>query len=128
PTPFDFSLDVPLDGVTLGWAAVVSLGAGFVFGSLPAWRASRANLVTALKTDHGAEGQRLRRGGLRQSLVIAQVAISVVVVLTGGLIVRSLLKLQAIDPGFQVQTLVSAQLNPGLFASYGAAGEPALKT
>ena len=127
PVQFGFTLDVNLDPVTIAWTLGVSLVAGLVFGSLPAWRASQANLVTALKTDLGAEGQRLRRSGLRQALVMAQIAISVVVVLTGGLIARSLQKLKGVDPGFRTETLVQVEVNPGLFSNYGAAGDPQMR-
>jgi predicted permease len=115
PMPFQLQPMVQVDARTVGWAMGAALLSGVAFGSLPAWRAARTDLVATLKADVGAEGQRLRRGGLRHVLVIAQIAISVVVVLTGGLISRSLTKIEHIDPGFSVDTLVSGQLNPGLF-------------
>jgi putative ABC transport system permease protein len=127
PLPFDPQRDLSLDPAVIAWTLVAAVLAGIVFGSLPAWRASQGDLVTALKTDLGAEGQRFRRGGLRQALVVAQIAISVVVVLTGGLIVRSLQKLEAVDPGYRLDTLVSAQLNPGLFLDFGSADHPQLQ-
>jgi predicted permease len=123
PMPNQFELDIALDGRVIAAVGLAALLAGVLFGSLPAWRASQGDLITALKTDLGAEGQRLRRGSLRQTLVVAQVAISVVVVLIGGLIARSVHKLEETDPGYRPDTLVSAQLNPGFFHEDG---DPAL--
>src|SRR4029453_18024420 len=74
PLPFGVQTEIPLDAGTMAWGLAAAVLAGFIFGSLPAWRASHADLVTALKTDLGAEGQKLRRGGLRQALVVAQIA------------------------------------------------------
>jgi predicted permease len=125
PMPHQFDVSIELDGRAVLAVAAAALLAGIIFGSLPAWRASQGDLVTALKTDLGAEGQRLRRAGLRQALVVAQVAISVVVVLTGGLIARSLQKLEQVDPGYRPDTLVSVQLNPGFFHDDGDPAIPA---
>jgi predicted permease len=126
PLPFGVQTVIPLDAGTMVWGLAVAVVSGFLFGSLPAWRASHADLVTSLKTDLGAQGQKFRRGSLRHALVVAQIAISVVVVMTGGLIARSLDKLQKVDPGFDPDTLVSAQLNPGLFEAFGAGSDPKL--
>jgi predicted permease len=107
-------LDLHADARTLAWAFAAAILSGVAFGAAPAWRASRANVVTALKSDLGAEGQR-RRTGLRQILVIAQVAISIVVLASGGLLLRSLEKIKNIDPGYRTESLLSALVNPSLF-------------
>jgi putative ABC transport system permease protein len=103
------------DRVTLAWALGGAVAAGLVFGILPAWRASRASLVTALRSDLRTDGHSLRRPGLRHALVVAQLAISIMVVASGGLFFRSLDKLQTIDPGYRTENLVSALVDPGLF-------------
>src|SRR5204863_132361 len=71
--------------------------------------------MEGLKTDLRTEGHRLRRPSLRQLLVIAQLAVSLIVVTTGGLFLLSLKKMETIDPGYRPEGLVSANLNPGLF-------------
>jgi predicted permease len=111
-------LELEPDRATILWSLAVSVLAGVLFGAVPAWRASRADVVAALKTDVGAEGQGTRRAGLRQALVIAQVAVSVVVVASGGLVLRSLHKMEGIDPGFRPDTLVSAIIDPGMLDDY----------
>jgi predicted permease len=115
PTPYDRTLAFEPDLRTLGWAVAATLLAGLCFGGFPAWRATRGGLMTVIKTDARTEGHRLRRPGLRQALVIAQLAISMVVVAAGGLFLRSLDKLERIDPGYRTENLVSGLVNPGLF-------------
>jgi predicted permease len=117
PMPFENGLKFEPDVRTAAWAFGASLLAGVGFGALPAWRASAADLVVALKTDLRTEGHRLRRPGLRQLLVVAQIAISVVVVACGGLFWRSLKKIEAIDPGYRTDNLISALVDPGLFTT-----------
>ena len=115
PLPYPIKLDLDLDVRTVTWVGGATLLAGLAFGALPAWRASSGHLMTVLKTDLRTEGHRLRRPGLRQALVIAQLAVSIVVVACGGLFLRSLAKVESIDPGYQTETLVSALVNPSIF-------------
>jgi predicted permease len=128
PVPFAPPLAVAIDGTTVLSTALAALVAGLVFGVVPAWRAGRADLMTALKSDVGAQGQRLGRGGLRHALVVAQLAVSVVVVLTAGLTVRSLRNLQAVDPGYRIDGLGSMEFNPGFFEPFAAANDPKVRS
>jgi putative ABC transport system permease protein len=101
--------EIALDGTVLGFTLAVALLTGVVFALLPALR-SRLNLVGALK-DGGAAtsgGQSLR---LRALLVIAQVAVSVVLLIGAGLMVRSLLALQRVDPGFDSERVLTMTLD-----------------
>jgi predicted permease len=115
PLQFQFTMDLEPDLRTFGWALSASLLAGLATGAFPAWRSSRVDVASALKIDTGAEGQALRRAGLRQLLVVGQLAISVMVVVSGGLFLRSLQRLGAIDPGIRTDGLISAEVDPGLF-------------
>jgi putative ABC transport system permease protein len=128
PVPFEAPMVVTIDGATVLWTAASALLSGLIFGLVPAWRAGRADLMAALKSDVGAQGQRLGRGGLRHALVVAQLAMSVVVVLTAGLVVRSLRNLQAIDPGFRTEGLASMEFNPGFFEPFAAANDPKIRS
>jgi predicted permease len=119
--PADF---VPGDDFTPDWRAFVgalgiSLLTGLLFGLAPAFRTSLVSVVPALKADVAAEGQSLRRFGLRHVLVIAQVAISIVVVLSGALFVRSLRKIEAVDPGIRPNNIASVLVDPGLLEYRG---------
>ncbi|HXI60424.1 MAG TPA: ABC transporter permease, partial [Polyangia bacterium] len=114
PKTFRFELTFEPDARTMLWVVGSALTAGLLCGVLPAVRSARADVLTALKTDIGAEGQRMRRLGIRQILVMGQLAISIVVVVCGGLFLRSLRNLEKADPGFRYDTLVSATIDPTL--------------
>jgi predicted permease len=116
PMPFGSSLfDFQPTPDSLCYVIVLSVVGGLLSGVFPAWRASHADVVPALKTDTAAEGQRLRRAGLRQLLVIGQLAVSIVVVVAGGLLLRSLERLASVDPGFRTDRLATMLVDPGLF-------------
>ena len=94
------TLDNRLDWRVLGFTLVISLLTGILFGLAPAVRASRPDLVSALKDESTLLGARVRRLSLRNLLVVGQVALSLMVLVGAGLCVRSLRNLQAIDAGF----------------------------
>ena len=91
--------DIKLDAGVLIFAFGLSLITGLVFGAAPAWLAARANVNDALKqaSRGSTEGGRTR---LRGALVIAEVAVSVVLLTSAGLLIRSFSQLQHVDPGF----------------------------
>lgn len=103
--------DPSTDRRVLGFSLALTLLTPFLFGLLPALRASRADLVTALKT-----GQAKARGaglGGRRTLIGAQMALALVLVATTGLMVRSFVALQQVDLGFDPDRAVVAELSPG---------------
>jgi predicted permease len=101
--------EIALDGEVLLFTLVVCVLTGLVFAVLPALP-SRANLVSALK-----EGGAAVSGGgshrMRGALVVAQVAVSMVLMVGAGLMLRSLLALQALDPGFDAQRVLTMTLD-----------------
>jgi macrolide transport system ATP-binding/permease protein len=101
PPPFTFSLDLYLDARTVGFALLLALITSVLFGLAPALQASKPDLVPALKDEGGAEGRRQWRFNLRDALVIAQVALSLVLLIGAGLFIRSLRHAQQIDLGFE---------------------------
>ncbi|HKG48701.1 MAG TPA: ABC transporter permease [Pyrinomonadaceae bacterium] len=105
-----FSIDLRVLLFTLG----LSLIAGIIFGLAPALRASRPALIPALKDDAAAFFERTRTFGLRNLLVVTQVALSVVLLIAAGLFLRSLWQAQTIDPGFDAEKIVGLPLNINL--------------
>jgi predicted permease len=95
PIAVEFDLDARVLGVALG----VSLLTGIVFGLVPAWQASRLDLVPALR-DGAATGP-ARRTRVQSALVAAQVALSLVCLVCAGLYVRSMQRAQTIDTGMR---------------------------
>lgn len=99
PIPLPISLDLGLDATVLTFSLLVSLGAGVLFGLIPALRATKIDVAAELK-EGSTSGTRPGRVTLRNSLVVAQVALSLVLLVAAGLFLRSLQATQAVDPGF----------------------------
>ncbi len=111
-------LDIGLDGRVLAFTVVLSLGTGFAFGLAPALRASRADVMSALRD----EGETLSLGrrwfGLKNALVVFQVAVSVLFLVGAGLFIRSLTKAERIAPGFSVDDVAFMEID-ATQAGYG---------
>jgi predicted permease len=95
------------------FTAAVALLTVLLFGLAPALRASRPSLVPSLKSAIG-EARPRGRVGMRGALVVAQLALSVVLLTGGMLFVRSLLAARAVDVGFDPRGRVTLSVNPGL--------------
>ena len=106
PLPLPVTIEVSLDIRVLIFAMVLSVLTGIVFGLAPALRASRPDLVSSLKDANEAFNvgkrttRRLRWLGLRNVLVMLQVAVSIVLLVAAGLLVRSLMNAQDVDLGY----------------------------
>ncbi|MEP6473131.1 MAG: ABC transporter permease [Gemmatimonadota bacterium] len=109
--PAGAAADFSIDGRVFGVALVVSLLAGLLAGALPAWRAARGNLNAMIKD--GAPAAAGSRSRLRTSLVVAQVAISVLLVAGTGLFVRSLRNALSLDLGMDVKRVVTLNVDLG---------------
>src|SRR5262249_31090785 len=94
--------DIAVDGRVLVFTLGVSLVVGMAFGLAPAFRATRVALAAALRGETVA-GVRARVGN---ALVVAQVALSVLVLVGAGLLVRTLEKLRAVDLGFRAENVL----------------------
>ena len=92
---------ITLDARVLAFTLFASALSGLVFGLVPALRSSRPDLIPALKGEVAALRQGAARLGPRGLLVVLQVALSLVVLVGAGLLVRSLRNLFAVDPGFR---------------------------
>jgi predicted permease len=104
-----------LDSRALVFTLIISLATGLVFGLAPAWQSSNPNVVPVLKGDPEAARRGKRRAfGLRNVLVVAQVALSLVVLVCGGLFIKSFRKAQTMDPGFDNPNGLIVSLSPQL--------------
>ncbi len=104
--------DVSLDPVVLTFAVACGVGAAVLFGLAPAWSAFRLNVMTVLRGASRTEG--LGRGSvLRAAVVVAQVASCFVLLIGSGLMFRSFLELQRINPGFDPAAVLTFQLLGG---------------
>jgi predicted permease len=107
------SLSGAPDGRVLLFTLAVSLSTGLVFGLVPAWQATRPRLTAALKEESGiVSGSSHVR--FRKGLVVAQVALSLLLLIGAGLFARSLYNLRSLDPGFAAQRLLTLTVDPSL--------------
>ncbi len=93
--------EIAVDWTVLGFAVLITAGAGLAFGLVPAWRAMRPNVLEVLQ-----EGGRSALGSHRgrraaNALVVAEVALALVLLVGAGLLVRSFVRLVSVDPGFR---------------------------
>jgi putative ABC transport system permease protein len=100
---------VALDGRALLFTTIVTLGAGVLFGLLPAIRTARVDLQTALK--EGARGSRGAGARLRGALVVAQLALAVALLADAGLLFKSFARLRQVDPGIRPENLLTFSLD-----------------
>ena len=100
PLPIPLNIDVSVDGSVLLFTAVVSVLAGIAFGLAPGIQATRPDLAPTLRDEAGAVTGHKRSARLRNGLVVAQVTVSVLLLVGSGLFLRSLQKAQRIDTGF----------------------------
>jgi predicted permease len=109
PVPIDFN--VSLDATVLLFAIATSLATALLFGLAPAWSASRLDLVPALKDAAGDGAGRSRRVTLRDALVVGQLALSLVLLVSGALLTRGMLAARGTDLGFDPAPISSLTFN-----------------
>jgi len=120
--PLDFLgvREIGLSGPMLLFALAVSFGTALLFGTGPALAASRAEPAEELRASRTSS---IGRGGgrARGGLVVAQVALSVVLLTGAGLLIRSFVQLQRVDLGFRTENVIAASLylDPGKYAEEG---------
>jgi predicted permease len=113
PAPVPLDLQIGIDGRTLLYTFLISAVSGLLLGLAPAWAASRPMLANALKGEV-ALVRMGRRISLRSLLVVAQVAMSLVLLCITGLFLRSLQSAAKIDIGFQTRGLLLLSIDPRL--------------
>jgi len=107
---------ITLDAGVLAFTFVVSIVTGVLFGLAPAFRAARVDLNTSMKAGgrsaQGEGGLGVSRLRLRSLLVVAEVAISIMLLVGAGLLIRSFVRLQQVSPGFDPESVISMRLGP----------------
>jgi len=108
PTDFPISLNVRLDGTLLLATLLISVLTGVVFGILPALRSSNEAPAGVLKEDSVSASGGLRKARLASGLVVAQISLSLLLLICAGLFIRSFRSAQTIDPGFNPRNVLIA--------------------
>ena len=107
--PIPVSFEFTIDPTVMAFALLISLATAVVFGLLPALSSSRPDLVPALKDQ--VQGDRRSRFGIRDALVVGQLAMSLMLLVCGALLARGLVTARNVDLGFDPQAIASLSFN-----------------
>ncbi len=107
PNVLPSTANVTINATVMTFTLIVSLLTGVGFGLAPALTASKSDLTGALKESGRSGAGRLGRFGLRNALVVLEVALSLVLLVGAGLLIRSFWRVQAVDPGFRAENVLT---------------------
>src|SRR5580658_1662661 len=108
--------EIRIDYIVLLFTFVIAAGTSIVFGSLAAFL-SRESLAAGLREGTGGASASRRRHRVRSVLIVSQIALSFLLLTGAGLMLRSFVKLQRVDPGFVPQHILAMKLSPN-FTKY----------
>ncbi|HTF37584.1 MAG TPA: ABC transporter permease [Blastocatellia bacterium] len=103
--------EIRIDGFVLLFTLLVSVATGLIFGLMPAFSSDK-NLTGALKEGGGRSSAGLKRQRVRNLLIVAQVGVSFILLIWAGLMLRSLIKLQHVNPGFDPERVLAMRISP----------------
>src|SRR5262245_22709946 len=103
--------EIGVDGRVLGFALLVSILSGIIFGLIPAWQASNPNLNETLKEGGKSAAGHGSGNRLRSLLVVLQVALAFTLMVGAGLLIKSFSRLQDVNVGFNRERLLSMQIS-----------------
>jgi putative ABC transport system permease protein len=101
---------VGIDYQVLGFTLLISLVTGLIFGLVPALEASRPDLNETLKEGGKGAGSGTRSHRVRDVFVVAEIALALVLLIGSGLMIKSFLRLQSVNPGFNPENLLTVRL------------------
>jgi predicted permease len=113
PSDLPLAISIKIDQRVLWFSLALSLLSVVLFGLVPAWQAGRANLMAGLKASDADSGRRRRLWG-RNTLVVAQVALSLVLMVVATMLYRAFHSKMATGPGFRTDHLVMMSFDPEL--------------
>ncbi len=108
------TIAVHLSPSVMIFAALLALGTGLLFGLYPALHSTRPDLVTILKSAAGQPSGARAAARFRASLVTAQIALSMALLVSAGLFIKSLMNVSRVDLGMKTQGVVTFQISPAL--------------
>jgi predicted permease len=114
PTPFPLELNPQPDLRVLIFSFLLAILSGVIFGLAPALQTARWDLTQGLRERAASTGGGVGRWNLRNLLVIAQIAVSLLLLIGSALFLKAFHKAQAIDPGFRMENLAIVTFDPGL--------------
>src|SRR5688572_23152574 len=114
PSAADTQLSWYIDSEMVVFAAALSLATGVLFGLFPAFHCTRPNLVTALKANTGQPSGAKAAARFRVTLAVAQIALSMALLISAGLFAKSLLNVARVDLGLKTEQLVVFGVSPAM--------------
>ena len=102
---------IGMDWRVLAFTLVVSLTTGILFGLVPAFSASRADLNTTLKENSTRSGSGIRQGKARSLLIVTEVSLALVLLVGSALLIRTLAALRGVDPGFDAHNVLTLEMS-----------------
>lgn len=116
---------VGLDWRVVGFAILVSVGTGLLFGLIPAIQSARTDLTTVLKESSGRSGTGFRQNKARSVLVVTEVALALILLVGSALLIRTAIALGHVDPGFDSHNVLTMRMSLAgpRFQSSGAVSE-----
>ncbi len=103
--------EIKVDRAALLFTLGVSIATGLVFGLLPAWSVSRSKVGDALKDGGRSATAGVAKQRLRSSLVVAEVALAVVLLIGAGLLIKSFSQLRTVNPGFNPENVMTMRID-----------------
>ncbi|MGH7446546.1 MAG: ABC transporter permease, partial [Longimicrobiales bacterium] len=108
------SLQLQLNGTVVVFAAILSISTGLLFGLFPALHSTRSDLVTTIRANAGNLTVTRGAARFRASLVTAQIALSMALLITAGLFLRSLTNVSRVDLGLTLDNVITFRISPQL--------------
>jgi putative ABC transport system permease protein len=102
---------VKIDATVLGFTLLISIITGLLFGSVPALRTAKVNLIDSLKDGVRGGSESTLRNRTRSLLVVFESAVAVMLLIGAGLLIRSLIALQHVDPGFDANNVLTLRVD-----------------
>ncbi len=103
--------EVSIDGVGLAVTLAVAVGTGLIFGVVPALASGKPDLTESLKEGGRSSTTGRHRNRLRNSLVVAEIALALVLLTGAGLLIKSFLRLQNVNPGFNPKNVLTTEIS-----------------
>ena len=111
PEQLPRSSEIHVDGPVMAFTLGIAVLTGLLFGLAPAMHVSHSNIVDSLKEGALSTTASKHRFGLRSSLVVVEMALALVLLVSAGLLVRSLVHMQQVNPGFDARSVMTASLD-----------------